>query len=365
MQYLEKVNASPTISFYRISGDYAGKIKRYIVSTKQSRLICNKPELLGCKYTQAMEAAVRLTLEHLPEKESLLMDPEERFCVFHYLRGGLNFGIRSALNKAYGFNRHASAFMTSQRAKENERWFIKENQYRKLKVPDQATLLIGDVVATGTTITQGFDIFYKFLQENKLKIKNLIFFTIGCHKLEKVLEEFDTKLRQLNPSYQETIIIYFEGKFKLVDSKTSFKIQLPGTDLVRTPALVAPEFALSQYEHVSHPLERCTIYDAGSRSFDIPEYLEDVKGYWEKVGKLAEQGFTLYDALRERWPEQGWESYEHFAEHKKKEWRGVDEAFLKTLHEAYLQRWSDEFTQKAKSNGALKELCKERLAILQ
>jgi hypothetical protein len=79
-------------------------------------------------------------------------------------------------------------------------------------------------------------------------------------------------------------------------------IALQGTDLLRWPATVAPEFLESQAEDPAFPLERCTIYDAGSRAFNAPEYLEDVQEYWGQVKELAEKGMTYSDYLAQRIP---------------------------------------------------------------
>ena len=64
-------------------------------------------------------------------------------------------------------------------------------------------------------------------------------------------------------------------------------------------------------------MERCTIYDAGSRSFDVPEYIKDVIEYWEEVEKLSKDGFTLFDALKERWNENDYSSKSEFYHIKK------------------------------------------------
>jgi hypothetical protein len=125
--------------------------------------------------------------------------------------------------------------------------------------------------------------------------------------------------------------------------------------------LVSPEFALSQYEDVSYPLERCTIYDAGSRSFDIPEYMHDVLDYWEQMKKLAERGFTLFEAMKERWPEAGWESFDQFSEERIREWHGLDDSFLVQLHRAYRSRWDERFIKTSKANKPLIELCNRRI----
>jgi hypothetical protein len=361
MEYLHKLTSSPEITYYEIKGDQQGDLERYIISTPQTRKICNVPEVVGVEYTSLMERAMVSALKSLPGRESFLVIPQRQFCVFTFLRGGLNFSLREALYYAYGFNNHASSFMTSQRFMVDGKWIIKENQYRKLKVPDNATLLIGDVVATGITLEQGFNVFLDYLRTNRIRLDNVIFFTIGCDNSERIMKEVDRKLRLANPAYGRTIVVYLEGKFKVAEDSTNLRIKIPGTDLLRTNALVSPEFALSQYEDVAYPLERCTIYDAGSRSFDIPEYTHDVLDYWGQMKKLAERGFTLYDAMKERWPEADWESFDQFSAERTKEWQGLDGQLLVQLHGAFTSRWDDRFIKTSKTNKPLIELCNRRI----
>ena len=66
---------------------------------------------------------------------------------------------------------------------------------------------------------------------------------------------------------------------------------------------MAPEFIESQYEDPSYPLERCTIYDAGSRAFWVREYANDVLNYWKQVLDLAASGISFLEYLEQRFPE--------------------------------------------------------------
>jgi hypothetical protein len=79
-------------------------------------------------------------------------------------------------------------------------------------------------------------------------------------------------------------------------------VKLPGTDLLRRDALLAPAFLESQYANPAHPLERCAVYDAGSRAFCLPEYLHDVLGYWQEVAAAAGRGVGYRELLAERCP---------------------------------------------------------------
>ncbi|HAR66470.1 MAG TPA: hypothetical protein DCR55_09700 [Lentisphaeria bacterium] len=75
--------------------------------------------------------------------------------VLHILRGGLNFGLRDPWADAKGWNRHASAFVSAQRARQadnEEAWHITERDYAKVYLQNQAAIIFGDVVATGTSL---------------------------------------------------------------------------------------------------------------------------------------------------------------------------------------------------------------------
>lgn len=139
-----------------------------------------------------------------------------------------------------------------------------------------------------------------------------------------------------------------------------------GTDLMRTSALLTPEFELSQFASLSSPLERCVIYDGGARAFNVPDYLEDVRSYWEKMKELAGEGMTLEEALVERWPGAEYElSFSDFQEAKSKTWEKTDPDLLQQLYQGHQERWTDEFRGRARNPRPLIELCRQRLRTLQ
>ncbi|MFH1530514.1 MAG: hypothetical protein ABIK09_07255 [Pseudomonadota bacterium] len=365
MQYLERITKEDKASWYRLGGDHETKgLHRWVVSTPQSRDICNRPELLGVDYSRSLEAGVRAAIETAPFRASLEAVNQTRLCIMNFLRGSLNFGIREALKDALGTNRHVTCFMSSQRYRQDGRWHVKEDMYRKMDIPQGAVLIVGDVVATGVTVSNGFEVISEHLQKHDLQPSGIIFFTIGCHKAEKALLAFHERHSGARPDYLGTHVVYLEGKFSLVNSHTPLHIALPGTDLVKLDALLTPEFELSLYDAVPHILERCVIYDAGSRAFDVPEYVEDVLHYWEQVRRLAKRGFTLREAMRERWPEHDHENLRTLREARKARWRGVPEETVDLLHENYLKRWTDVFDGWSRTPEALAQCAEERIEVL-
>lgn len=296
---------TPDTDLYRILSeeeiDGPAAVTRLLLSTPESRSICNRPELLGVAFSEALRRAVGRGLAAPILHEALRGVPQTRLCVLHFLRGGLSFGLREALHDVFDYTRQGSAFLSSQRFEKDGIWSIREDSYRKLSIPDGAVLLCGDVVATGSTLRHGFETLVEHLSRTDTRIARVVFFTIGGRHLEREVARLDASLRELNPDYEGSTAVYLEGRFSLARREGAPRLAVASTDLLRTDALLAPAFAQSQLESVAHPLERCVIYDAGSRAFDVPHYLEDVIGYWKQVAALAADGFTLAEALAERW----------------------------------------------------------------
>jgi hypothetical protein len=279
------------------------RTKRYITTTPESRSICNDPLVYGVSYTSALRTAVTKTFK-LFKEAGIEIAREKNSLILNILRGGLNYGIRDALFAAYGWSDTSSAFISSQRVfTDAEGWQISENSYRKMPHIADADVIFGDVVATGTSLRHALA---KLIEEKSVagtSYRTLTFFTIGSAESERILEGAAAQCAELFPHFQGARMIYIEGIFGVPDKTSSLSIALQGTDLLRHPATLAPEFIESQKEALTYALERCTIYDAGSRAFDPHEYLTDVKEYWRKVEALGASGMSVYQYLQERFPE--------------------------------------------------------------
>lgn len=297
---LDKVVAQNDSAIYKIAPGF-GNVEAYIATTPYTRAICNDPKVCGIEYTKLLQKACTEVLKMLP----LDGVTEADAMVANILRGGLNFGLRDALADAYGWNYHTTCFLSAQRAQSpiDGTWHITENSYKKLYFPCATSLYIGDVVATGTSLEYGFNELIDAAVEHKTDLRNIYFFTYGGIKTEEIFQRLDERCRTTFPNFKRTVVIYLEGRFIVPDKNTPLTIRLPGTDLVRWGSLMAPEFIESQYEKASYPIERCTIYDAGSRAFWINEYAEDVLEYWTQVLKLSETGMTFKDLVEERFPD--------------------------------------------------------------
>ncbi len=352
-------------SWYRILGEPDSPTERYVLSTPQTRDICNKPELLGVPYTEALCQGMATGMACAPFRSLLAEHPQQSLCVLHLLRGGLNFELRRALHLAFGHGRHGSAFMSSQRFVEDGCWGVAEDSYRKLDIPNDAVLVVGDVVATGVTLENGLEVVRRHALDIGATLRAMVFFTIGGPRAEDVLGRVHQRFQESFPGYERTCVVYLEGRFALADEQTPLRVKELGTDLLRRDALMAPEFELSQYEALGHPLERCTIYDAGSRAFAVHGYMHDVLAYWHEMAKLAHDGLSLRDAIVERWPEAAHDERSVVLARARERWQGVDASLLQQLMAGRQAFWGELVGPFGNRPGPLASLCERRISTLR
>lgn len=304
---LEQGLISSGLSLYEVSELSKQQLRVVIASTDQSRRICNDPLCYGVEYTNALRECCALALKGL-ENAGLFNCQEHSTTVLNILRGGLNFGLRDALSTAFGWNHHTATFISAQRRRRTEdpsSWEIIEDGYRKFPASSVEHVVFGDVVATGTSLEHALDEIagaWGGAGKTLSNIKSITFFTIGGFKSYEKLKNLLGKLSVNKAAPIQATVVYLEGVFGCPDSSSPLRIKLQGTDLVRRDAIMAPEFVASQYQDPAYPLERCTIYDAGSRSFDWSEYAGDVHDYWSQVKILAQEGVSFKELLAERFP---------------------------------------------------------------
>lgn len=304
---LEKITSKSDCGLYRMTEVYNQEknIDSIIATTPETRAISNNPRVMGLEYTGKLRTACARILKALSNKGLICMEEEETI-VFDVLRGGLNFGLREALGTAFGWNRHGCSFISAQRARDDdspEQWHIIESDYSKVYMPQTASIVIGDVVATGTSLEHAMKALIAEAGKQGTQIRSIVFFTIGGPRAGELLETMDAVCRDRFDDYEGTCLVYLEGCFTVPEPETPVRIKITGTDLLRRGAIMAPEFVQSQYEDPCYPLQRCAIYDAGSRAFWVPEYLADLEDYWTQVKALATEGTGFEALLEERFPE--------------------------------------------------------------
>ncbi len=308
------------------------KLEVLVFTTPETRLLLNSPEICGSEFQIIFSNGLSNVLDALKLYPSdiakqLSSDPID---ILYILRGGLNFNLHEIIHKTLERTSEVS-FISSQRVPKEGGFDIAEAAYEKWSVQDQSLLCFGDISATGTTIKQAvqrtIDHHY---QENK-KPKRLLFITIGTSKaLDACVELSKLLTERLGDSFEGMTVLFVEQIFNLYEFDERLNSNhLQYTDFFRKDYPSTIEFEL---ESVSNPvcyLERCAIYDGGSRAFEPKIYTNNLIHYWESLKKsplniedylLVKSNFMDYSLSYDDWMK------------KRIWWNGVSEDKLLALY---------------------------------
>ncbi len=377
--YLKRQFKDEAVSLYSIESDNNKSVlHRYVVSTSDTRNMLNFPEIVNSDFTNLMKNGMANTLKGLNNVEHLSRISSKQVNVYHILRGGLNFEMRNALHKAFGYKWHSSSYISSQRHEKNGEFAIGDDSYRKFQMPGNATVYSADIVASGASLDNSLHFLDNFLTSEKLQIKNFVFATIGCSKAEDVLKKWDAVFKEKYPEYERTILIYIEGRFALGRKNTPLHNVLPNTDLLKNHkfgALLSPEYEFSQFEKMIIPLEACAIYDGGKKSFEPVQHIMDILEFWEKQEKIAKsENRSSWDEYNSRFSLDMYfqdnsglplRDYKQLKAKKEELWLGVSDIEYRHLFDKFRWLWSDARIESCKAPGSLAATCFKKISYLK
>ncbi len=364
--------------YYIENEEVPSDVKRYVVSTRDTRDLMNHPEIINCDFTNLMGNGVTNALKGINMLERLSCINSKFVNVYHILRGGLNFQVRNALRKAFGYKWHSSSYISSQRVLKEGRFEISEDYYRKFLVPNNATIYTADIVASGVSLDHGFEYINKYLESQNLQLKNMIFITIGCIEAEHVLSKWHKIFKQKFPGYERSILIYLEGRFALAKKDTLLYNFLYDTDLLenyKLGALLTPEFEHAQFDKMIIGLEACAIYDGGKKGFEPVNHVKDILEFWEKQLAVAKsKNISLWDEYNARFPLDMYfsdidnlkaGSPEILERNKSKYWGGLIKEEYSKLYAKFKWLWSDVRIQAARVPGSFLQVCEKKIKYLK
>ena len=367
------------VAVYRIEGTGVDEdFQRYTVSTRDTRDLMNYPEIINCDFTNLMQNGVTNALKGINILERLSSTSSKSVNVCHILRGGLNFKVRDALRKAFGYKWHSSSYISSQRVLKEGKFKISEDTYRKFIIPDRATLYTADIVASGISLDHGIEYISTYLKSQGCQLKNFIFITIGCIEAEKVLAKWHKTFKSSFPEYEKTILIYLEGRFALATKKTPLYNYLYDTDLLKNyklGALLTPEFEHSQFDRVIIGLEACAIYDGGKKGFEPVHHVKDILEFWEKQLEVGrEKKLSIWEEYNARMPvdmyfanietlDSG--SPEMLQENKSQYWQGLSLEEYRKLYTRFKWLWTDERIRSSRLPGSFIQVCEKKIKYLK
>lgn len=279
---LLSVTSGESYSLYKL--DQQGLNNDYfVVSSPESCELMANPGVVGYPCLQALEPTTTAMLGYM-KRAGKLDNPH----ILTILRGGLNFPLEQGCFDQ-GVTVRSTDFVTCERVIENGVITGLEIKYEKLIPERDATILIGDIVASGETLEQCMPLVAARYKEVGGSIKRVIFFTIGGTKAIPLMEHMTVELRKLWPDFEGFACVFYEGIFTVYEDKGVTGVNTPDIDFGWQGGAVSPEFRNHVMESPLALFEKCIIYDGGARRFEIPNHILEVSEYWEELAGVARE----------------------------------------------------------------------------
>lgn len=263
----------------------------YIICADSCRGVLYSPHIAGKKLHEAMEKNSELFARIL-HKHALPGAQKGSMCELVLLSGGLYYNLNSGFKKLYNFAL-PQCFIGIQRQRIEGRQgeFRANATYANFEsLPDHANVIIGDTVATGSTLIKAIQLLLDAAEERGTAIDSITVVSLagsasGGRKLSALAKKH---IWRENPSCR---VSYFACEML-------FQLMPDGTDLrFLVPESIMPDEsrqeAIARYgEHLSANM-KCAVFDWGTRCKNPSAHYKDFLQYAESElanTKLDEKG---------------------------------------------------------------------------
>ena len=266
----------------------------HIICADTARNVLYSPGMAGKKLQDAMEKNAAVFSEIL-RKRVLSGVPRSAICELVFLSGGLYYALNYGFKKEFGFAL-PQCFIGIQR----QRVEGKEGQFRALagyenfeSLPDNAHVVIGDTVATGSTLVKGIQLLLDAAEDKGYSIASITVLTLagsaeGARKLAALAKKHITSQHP-------------KCRVSLYACEMLFHLMPDGTDLrFLMPDSVMPDESRQEAErrygkYLSKNM-RCAVFDWGTRCKNPAEHCREFLEYAESelsVARIDEKGRSV------------------------------------------------------------------------
>lgn len=255
----------------------------YVVSSPASIELLVRPEVVGYRCQHCLLPSTQAFLDFLRQKEGM-----RRPHILNILRGGLNFPLEEACYNI-GLNVCNTDFVTCERVIENGEIKGLDIKYEKIIAEQDATLLIGDIIASGETLCECLPLICRRYRDMGGSLRKIVFFTIGGTKAVGIMERMATKIKELWPEFEGFCCIFYEGMFTVYEDHGVTGINTLDIDFYWNGGAVAPELRNHVMDTPEALLEKCIIYDGGARRYEMHNHIDEVLEYWTSLLAVADK----------------------------------------------------------------------------
>jgi uracil phosphoribosyltransferase len=293
---IEKISDKKRYSLYKISSPDLPK-NSFLIRTKVASDILYSPYLAGKRLQDLQQDMGRIFARAM--RENALTD--EKFgqvTELVLLAGGLYYFLNEGFKQECNFALQ-QCFLGIQRARieGSEGQFTARAGYENFEaLPDNATVIIGDTIATGATLQKSTQLLLDAAEAKGKNIRKIIICTVaGSHAGAKKVAEMEKHLQKEYPGAS----LYFFAANQL------FHLMPDGTDLrFFGPTAMMPEETkketLEKYGEYLASNMKCAVFDWGTRCKNPRAYYADFLGWAQeelKGGKVDKKGRQMLEGM--------------------------------------------------------------------
>ncbi len=234
-----------------------------IICSDAARAVLYSPHLVGKRLQDAMEKNASI-FASLASERVLAGVPRKSVCELVFLSGGLYYALNSGFKRDFGFALQ-QCFIGIQR----QRVEGKDGEFRAVagyenfeSLPDKAHVIIGDTVATGSTLVKGIQLLLDAAEDKGRSIASITIFTLagsalGAQKLASLAK------KHIGPQHPGCKVSFYacEMLFHLMPDGTDLRFLMPDSIMPEE----SRQEAERRYGKYLAKNMRCAVFDWGTR----------------------------------------------------------------------------------------------------
>lgn len=259
----------------------------YVLCADEISRILYRPHIAGKELQDGMDRVSEVFVDAM-HRQALAGKSMSRISEMVFLAGGLYYKLNHGFKKRFGMAiPQCFLGIKRQRVEGSGGRFTAVATYENFEsLPDQATIIIGDTIATGATIQKGIFHLFDAMAVRKLKLESLIVCSLACSvEGARLLKDVQKRMERDFPG----------SSLHLFVAEELFHLMPDGTDLrfLYDDALMPQETRdriLKTYGGYLGKEMKCAVFDWGTRCKNpIKHYHEFLEFADEAIGRCPDE----------------------------------------------------------------------------
>jgi hypothetical protein len=279
---------------YKVSEPWA-PLDTYIICSKETSGVLYRPQIAGKDLQDRMEKVAEVFMDAIG-RTMLKGKKASQVTELVFLSGGLYYQLNHGFKARYG-KALPQCFLGIKRKRLGGGAFTAVATYENFEsLPDKATVMIGDTVATGATLKVGISRLLDVFDEKKRELKDLVVCSLACSvDGARLMKGLEVMVRRRFPG----------ARLHLFVAEELFHLMPDGTDLrFLYDDCVMPDEARARILRIYGAYlgkgMKCAVFDWGTRCKNPVGHYRDFLGFTDRMlgRKLDAKSRSVLEKMR-------------------------------------------------------------------